>query len=314
MRAKLLAVVAGVAAAMLGPAMASGSVAMGAEAARTQQVVPTASTVSTGVTTWAVQWGRPDDIPVPADYIGDSRTDIAVWRPSTGEWWIRGMAPVVWGLGRGDRPVPADYDGDGKAEIAIFRDGTWFVRGVGTFVWGQSYDLPVPENYVGDGRADLAVVRTETEKPLVWYVRNALPVAWGRADAGLLVPADYLGDSRTDIAVARVVWRGEPILWFVRGAVVVEWGRRTPPFWLDQPVLGNFIGDAKTDIAVWRLSGEWFIRGLDRSIRWGDPSEVDYRPVDRAAVGDYGGDSHTDIAVWREATGTWYIRVESPLR
>ena len=35
------------------------------------------------------QWGLPDDLPVPgSDFDGDGKTDIAVWRPSTGSWFI----------------------------------------------------------------------------------------------------------------------------------------------------------------------------------------------------------------------------------
>jgi hypothetical protein len=45
------------------------------------------------------------------------------------------------------------------ADIAIFRasNGTWYIRGVGNFVWGSSGDIPVPADYNGDRMADIAV-------------------------------------------------------------------------------------------------------------------------------------------------------------
>jgi hypothetical protein len=33
-------------------------------------------------------WGTSEDVPVPADYDGDDTGDIAVFRPSTGHWFI----------------------------------------------------------------------------------------------------------------------------------------------------------------------------------------------------------------------------------
>lgn len=62
---------------------------------------------STGVSS-AVRWGGPGDVPVPGDYDGDGRTDIALFRPATSSWYIiqsstgAGVTDV-WG-GAGDIP------------------------------------------------------------------------------------------------------------------------------------------------------------------------------------------------------------------
>ena len=43
-------------------------------------------------------------MPVPGDYNGDGRTDLAVWRPADGTWYVRGVAATAWGAS-GDVPV-----------------------------------------------------------------------------------------------------------------------------------------------------------------------------------------------------------------
>jgi hypothetical protein len=35
------------------------------------------------------QWGLTDDVPIASGFDRDGKTDVAVWRNSTGEWWIR---------------------------------------------------------------------------------------------------------------------------------------------------------------------------------------------------------------------------------
>lgn len=47
-----------------------------------------------------------------ADYSGHQRADIAMYRRSTGTWYIKGAAAVPCG-DEDDIPIPADYNGDG---------------------------------------------------------------------------------------------------------------------------------------------------------------------------------------------------------
>src|SRR5690606_3677961 len=41
------------------------------------------------------RWGVANDIPVAADYDGDGDTDMAVFRPSTGRWYVNGIAGSI---------------------------------------------------------------------------------------------------------------------------------------------------------------------------------------------------------------------------
>lgn len=83
-------------------------------------------------------YGDPGDIPVPADYNGDGTTEKALFRPSTGEWFLQPGSPSIIFGQAGDVPSPGDYNGDGIADLAVYRGGTWFIRGMGNFIYGNA--------------------------------------------------------------------------------------------------------------------------------------------------------------------------------
>ena len=267
----------------------------------------------------------------PGDFDGDHQTDLAVFRPGTGYWYILSTADyrmytsVQWGAPT-DVRVPADYDGDGIADIAVWRpeelfgsaSGLWFImssragfRASPVSQWGTAGDVPVPGDYDGDHQADLAVWRPSTG---TWFVKTAASgftsswfVQYG-ALGDIPVPADYDGDGTTDLAV----WRPSTGEWIWRqsrdlASVVYQFGDAPSG---DVPMPGDYDGDRKADLAVWRgPSGMWLIRqsGLgfsDASIRltqWGDAASGD-QPL----VGDFDGDGLADPTVYR--AGLWYVK------
>jgi hypothetical protein len=258
------------------------------------------------------------------DYDGDGKSDVGVYRSTTGEWLLRQsmtstLASVFWGAPvLDDRPTPGDYDGDGKTDVAVYRrsTGVWFVRrstdlALLQVAWGSPFldDVAVPSDYDGDGKTDVAVYRRSTG---VWFIRRSTDLAlvqvpWGSPFLDdLPVPGDYDGDGKSDIAV----YRRSTGVWFIlrstdAALVQIAWGA---PSLDDVPAPAHYTVANKADVTVYRRStGVWFLRrSTDAAlvqVAWGSPF-LDDVPV----PADYDGDGLTDIAVYRRSTGVWYVR------
>lgn len=118
------------------------------------------------------------DAPIPGDYDGDGKFDLAIFRfgtaPDNNYIILRSSDNqaqfVKWGNFTTDYILPGDYDGDGKWEVAAGRTGAtnatpmvwWILHANGTQrvqQFGVTADFPAQGDYDGDGRTDIAIWR-----------------------------------------------------------------------------------------------------------------------------------------------------------
>ena len=273
----------------------------------------------------------------PSDFDGDGKTDVSVFRPSNGAWYLlrssdNAFQGQTFGLGS-DLIAPADYDGDGKTDIGVFRpsNGTWYWLSSSNNMFqgaqlGMNGDIPVPADFDGDGRADVTVFRPSNG---TWYRINSITNSFQATQFGrngdIPVPADFDGDQRADLNV----FRPSNGTWYRLNSinndlVATQFGTNG-----DLPVPADFDGDGRADVNVFRPSnGTWYrinsspgcviipsaanqdstnnlaIPGCFVATRFGSSG-------DRPVVGDFNGDGRADISVFRPSNSIWY-RLNSP--
>ena len=218
------------------------------------------------------QWGVSTDIPVPGDYDGDGKTDLAVFRPSTGdvvdpavEHQLHDLRSRSSGARAPTFPCPATTTATARPTSRSFgprrAPGTSCSRAPTTRPTSRSSgasstDTPVPGDYDGDGKTDLAVFRPSTA---TWYILQSSTnyTTYARAAVGREhrhPRARRLRRRRQDRPGGLSALDGDVVdpavehqLHDLRSRQ--QWGAST-----DIPVPGDYDGDGKTDLAVYRPS------------------------------------------------------------
>jgi len=249
------------------------------------------------------------------DYDGDRMSDISIFRPSSGAWYLQRSTSGLFGAEFGfasDRLAPGDYDGDGKFDIAVYRPSTgiWYVLNssdgsVSYTVFGIPEDLPTPADYDGDGVTDYSVFRPSSA---TWFRRNSRDGSFYAIQFGATGDKPTIGDFDADGKADVAIFRPSLGDWYqyyssdnsVHGA---RFGFNT-----DVTTPADFDGDGRVDIAVYRPSdGIWYIyESATGQVRY----EVFGLAADIPAAGDFDGDGRADICVFRPTDGNWY-RVNS---
>lgn len=256
---------------------------------------------------------------VEGDYDGDRASDLAVFDPAGGNWYVRSMQRDTllwqsqWGWSTA-MVVPGDYDGDGRGDQALFDrvGGYWYINsptnGLITWAtpWGWSTATPVAGDYDGDRRSDLAVFDTAGGYWYIWSL-SGYCIAWGTLwgwETAIPVRGDYDGDAKSDLAVFDAVG-GYWYIWSMSGYCMAWhslWGWEKA-----LPVPGDYDGDGTADLAVYDAAGGyWYIWSLaGNCITWG--TEWGWNTAVPVS-GDFDGDGRYDLALFDPATGLWYIR------
>jgi hypothetical protein len=135
-------------------------------------------------------FGTSADVPATGDWDGDGVTDIGVFRPSTGRWYLDLSGDQQWsGCGAdgcfyygttADTAVAGDWNNDGFTEIGVFRPSTgwWYLDFNGDNEWsgcavdkciffGTANDKPVTGDWNNSGYSKIGVFRPSTG---MWFL------------------------------------------------------------------------------------------------------------------------------------------------
>jgi thermitase len=214
----------------------------------------------------SVNFGLFTDTATPADYDGDGKTDIAVFRASAianePDFYVlnsstNSISYTSWGT-INDIPFVNDFDGDNKADFAVIRKQNgklvWYLlqttQGFSQFQFGNDTDVPYRGDFDGDGKSDINVFRPSTNAFYNLKSSNAsvTVTTFGIAATDKIVTADFDGDGKSDVSV----WRTTTGVWYWLNSSNGSFNAYQFGINIDLPTPADYDGDGKTDITIWR--------------------------------------------------------------
>jgi hypothetical protein len=260
------------------------------------------------------------------DYDGDGRTDLTIFRTSTGTWYnkssLNGSAQTqAWGLGTDLTSGNADFDGDGISDYAAIRVNP-NTGGLTTYilqsetntmradVFGNAAfgDQIGTGDFDGDGKFDIGIFRNGTYIYIESSTGQTRYFQWGQTN-DFPLQGDFDADGKSDFAVVRSV-SGQQYRWIRRSS---DAQYSVIPFGVAGDANMNrtdFDGDGESDNTIRRIvNGQYYfytLRSSDGQLMvttWGSTG-------DALKIGDFDGDGKSDYTVVRtdgSNNAVWYI-------
>ena len=235
-------------------------------------------------------------IPVPSDYDGDSKTDIALFNRNNAHWYIfRSSDSQVedrsWGGLWGQIPLAADIDGDKRTDNVAYTPDNPSNWGAILSTTQQVHNLNFPSTILdipaysdidGDQKADCVIYRPQENSFYVYLSSKSyskeqyIKLTIGEPSSRVIL-ADYDGDNKVDLAA----WSPQTGKWEIALAKDLLSGsiNNTPALFIGCGVPQN----PNTNIESKKCAIQTYTLG---------------KPGDIAIPGDYNGDGKDEIAVY----------------
>ena len=209
---------------------------------------------------------------IDAAQAGEGFVDLALYRPSTGQFFVRSglngsVTSIAFGA-PGDKGLLCKWQSNtinGPDNLLLFRNGTWFINFAGDGLavnasgpYGAGTDQPLCGNYGIQARGDLGLFRSG-----LWFLNGSLQPSFSfgmGGDVAVYIGAKGFGNSTNRQNMIYGVYRSGT--WFIdetgSGAPTrtVNFGGLSQ----DVPLLmPSWNGDLQYSLAIYR-DGTWFIR------------------------------------------------------